>query len=171
MANINDTIAPKLLGLDPTKQTDIDKLMVRAPPVLESARCHLESVSRGVKHLETHSERALDTLSDPDCVQLAPEIVLLSIENSATFTYPQYSISSCRKLIVSAQVEELDGSQNEWGWSKSKLGANAILACSMAVCRAGAAAKSMPLYKCAARERMGAPRDQGVVRSPERHLA
>ena len=28
--NINDTIAPKLLGLDPTKQTDIDKLMVRA---------------------------------------------------------------------------------------------------------------------------------------------
>jgi len=44
-------------------------------------------------------------------------------------------------------VEELDGSKNEWGWSKSKLGANAILAVSMAVCRAGAAASEMPLYQ------------------------
>ena len=32
-------------------------------------------------------------------------------------------------------------------WSKSKLGANAILAVSMAICRAGAAAKKEPLYK------------------------
>ena len=76
-----------------------------------------------------------------------------------------------QKAIDEKMVQELDGTKNDWGWSKSKLGANAILAVSMAVCRAGAAAKSMPLYKCAARERMGAPRDQGVVRPPERHLA
>jgi enolase len=44
-------------------------------------------------------------------------------------------------------VQELDGSKNEWGWSKSKLGANAILAVSMAVAKAGAAAKGVPLYK------------------------
>ena len=37
---------------------------------------------------------------------------------------------------------ELDGTKN-----KSKLGANAILAVSMAVCRAGAATKNFPLYK------------------------
>jgi len=37
---------------------------------------------------------------------------------------------------------KLDGTKN-----KSKLGANAILAVSMAVCRAGAAAKDLPLYK------------------------
>jgi len=37
---------------------------------------------------------------------------------------------------------KLDGTEN-----KSKLGANAILAVSMAVCRAGAAAKKIPLYK------------------------
>merc|ERR1712164_65899 len=85
----NDTIAPKLIGLDPTKQTDLDKLM----------------------------------------------------------------------------VEELDGSQNEWGWSKSKLGANAILACSMAVCRAGAAAKGMPLYKYIA-ELAGKPTDKFVMPVP-----
>merc|ERR1719356_1981065 len=44
-------------------------------------------------------------------------------------------------------VEELDGTKNEWGWSKSKLGANAILGVSLAVARAGAAAKSVPLYQ------------------------
>ena len=44
-------------------------------------------------------------------------------------------------------VEELDGSKNEWGWSKSKLGANAILGVSLAVARAGASASGVPLYK------------------------
>jgi len=44
-------------------------------------------------------------------------------------------------------VEKLDGTQNEWGWCKSKLGANGILAVSMALCRAGAAAKDLPLYR------------------------
>lgn len=44
-------------------------------------------------------------------------------------------------------ISRIDGSKNEWGWSKSKVGANAILAVSMAVCRAGAAANGMPLYQ------------------------
>ncbi|XP_009764205.1 enolase-like [Nicotiana sylvestris] len=44
-------------------------------------------------------------------------------------------------------VHELDGTQNEWGWCKQKLGANAILAVSLAVCKAGAAARNVPLYK------------------------
>jgi enolase len=44
-------------------------------------------------------------------------------------------------------VENLDGSKNEWGWSKSKLGANSILAVSLAVARAGAAAYKLPLYE------------------------
>jgi len=71
VANVNDIIGPKLVGMDVTQQSTIDKLM----------------------------------------------------------------------------VEELDGSKGQWGWSKSKLGANAILAVSMAVCRAGAAASEMPLYQ------------------------
>merc|ERR1711869_30013 len=49
--------------------------------------------------------------------------------------------------IDKKMVEVLDGTKNEWGWSKSKLGANAILAVSMAVCRAGAASSEMPLYQ------------------------
>jgi enolase len=49
--------------------------------------------------------------------------------------------------IDNKMVQELDGTKNEWGWSKSKLGANAILGVSLAVCRAGAAANKLPLYK------------------------
>ena len=44
-------------------------------------------------------------------------------------------------------VKELDGSQNEWGYSKKKLGANAILAVSLAVARAGGYSRGIPLYK------------------------
>ncbi|CAK9090123.1 unnamed protein product [Durusdinium trenchii] len=52
-----------------------------------------------------------------------------------------------QKEIDKKMVELLDGTQNDWGWSKSSLGANAILAVSMAVCRAGAASMEMPLYQ------------------------
>lgn len=49
--------------------------------------------------------------------------------------------------IDNYMVQQLDGTQNEWGWCKQKLGANAILAVSLAVCKAGAAALNVPLYK------------------------
>lgn len=49
--------------------------------------------------------------------------------------------------IDAVMTDELDGTMGDYGSKKSKLGANAILGVSMAVCRAGAAAKNMPLYK------------------------
>jgi len=49
--------------------------------------------------------------------------------------------------IDELMVQQLDGTKNEWGWSKSKLGANAILGVSLAVARAGAAKKRVPLYQ------------------------
>ncbi|GLT94645.1 hypothetical protein SLE2022_123740 [Rubroshorea leprosula] len=49
--------------------------------------------------------------------------------------------------IDNFMVQQLDGTQNEWGWCKQKLGANAILAVSLAVCKAGAMVKNIPLYK------------------------
>ncbi|KAJ0262165.1 Bifunctional enolase 2/transcriptional activator [Hirschfeldia incana] len=49
--------------------------------------------------------------------------------------------------IDNFMVHELDGTQNEWGWCKQKLGANAILAVSLAVCKAGAVVSGIPLYK------------------------
>lgn len=48
--------------------------------------------------------------------------------------------------IDKKMVEEIDGTQNEWGWCKQKVGANAILAVSLALARAGAADKNVPLY-------------------------
>merc|ERR1719343_1665302 len=70
-----------------------------------------------------------------------------------------------QKGIDMAMVEELDGSKNEWGWSKAKLGANAILAVSMAACRAGAAASEMPLYQYIAKI-AGKPTDKFVMPVP-----
>ncbi|KAK9050134.1 hypothetical protein SSX86_030896 [Deinandra increscens subsp. villosa] len=49
--------------------------------------------------------------------------------------------------IDNFMVQHLDGTQNEWGWCKQKLGANAILAVSLAVCKAGASVLKIPLYK------------------------
>lgn len=49
--------------------------------------------------------------------------------------------------IDNFMVQELDGTKNEWGWCKQKLGANAILAVSLAVCKAGASVKKIPLYQ------------------------
>ena len=52
-----------------------------------------------------------------------------------------------QKGLDKQMVEELDGTKNEWGWCKSKLGANAILAVSLALCRAGAKERGQPLYE------------------------
>jgi len=70
-----------------------------------------------------------------------------------------------QKEIDTYMVETLDGEQNDWGWSKAKLGANAILAVSMALCRAGAAASKMPLYKYIARL-SGKPSDRFIMPVP-----
>jgi hypothetical protein len=52
-----------------------------------------------------------------------------------------------QKALDDFMVQSLDGSKSENGWTKSKLGANAILGVSMAACRAGAAAAKVPLYQ------------------------
>ena len=58
------------------------------------------------------------------------------------------------------KMNALDGTPN-----KSKLGANAILGVSMAVCKAGAASKDMPLYKHIA-ELAGNPTDKMCMPVP-----
>ena len=51
-----------------------------------------------------------------------------------------------QEVIDRKMVEELDGTTNEWGWCKSKLGANAIFAVSLAVARGVAEQSGVPLY-------------------------
>merc|ERR1719432_90690 len=70
-----------------------------------------------------------------------------------------------QKAIDKLMVEVIDGTQNDWGWSKSNLGANAILAVSMAVCRAGAASMQMPLYEYIA-NLAGRPTDKFIMPVP-----
>merc|ERR1719482_1746031 len=70
-----------------------------------------------------------------------------------------------QEVIDKLMVEVIDGSQNEWGWSKSVLGANAILAVSMAICRAGAASMQIPLYEYIA-YLSGRPTDKFVMPVP-----
>merc|ERR1719353_1398560 len=88
-------------------------------------------------------------LRDGDKTRLLGKGVLKAVQNINDLIRPKLigmNVSEQSK-IDKCMVEELDGTKNEWGWSKSKLGANAILAVSMAVCRAGAAAAEMPLYQ------------------------
>merc|ERR1712032_1128687 len=70
-----------------------------------------------------------------------------------------------QKEIDRIMVEVLDGTQNDWGWSKSALGANAILAVSMAICRAGAASMQVALYEYIA-TLAGRPTDKYVMPVP-----
>lgn len=67
--------------------------------------------------------------------------------------------------IDKLMVETLDASKNEWGWCKSTLGANAILAVSLAVCRAGAYVTKKPLYEYIA-VLAGNPTDKFIMPVP-----
>jgi len=49
--------------------------------------------------------------------------------------------------IDNFMIKEIDGTSNEFGFCKNKMGANAILSVSLAVARAGAAARNVPLYE------------------------
>jgi enolase len=87
-------------------------------------------------------------LRDKDPKRHGGKGVLKAVSNVLSIIKPAligHSVTD-QKGIDKLMVESLDGSQNEWGWSKSKLGANSILAVSMAVCRAAASAKNIPLY-------------------------
>merc|ERR1719326_1264261 len=88
-------------------------------------------------------------LRDGDKSRLLGKGCIKAVENVNNLIAPKLIGMNVTKQVQidKKMVETLDGTQNEWGWCKSKLGANAILAVSMAVCRAGAAASRMPLYK------------------------
>uniref|UniRef100_A0A7S1RWA7 Phosphoglycerate kinase n=1 Tax=Alexandrium catenella TaxID=2925 RepID=A0A7S1RWA7_ALECA len=106
-------------------------------------------------------------LRDNDKNRLLGKGVLTAVKNVNELIAPKLigmDVTEQTK-IDKVMVEELDGSKNEWGWSKAKLGANAILAVSMAVCRAGAAASEVPLYQYIA-QLSGKPTDKFVMPVP-----
>jgi enolase len=66
-------------------------------------------------------------------------------------------------------IEEVDGTKSEWGSFKTKVGANAILAVSLALARAGAKSKGVPLYHHVA-ELAGNPTDKFVLPVPSLNI-
>jgi len=106
-------------------------------------------------------------LRDNDKGRLLGKGVLKAVDNVNNIIGPKLIGMDVtdQKGIDDLMVQTLDGTTNEWGWCKAKLGANAILAVSMAVCRAGAAASQMPLYQYIAKLG-GKPTDRFVMPVP-----
>ena len=88
-------------------------------------------------------------LRDGDKSRYLGKGVLKAVKNINEIIKPKLIGQSAfdqRKLDM-MMIKDLDGSKNEYGFTKSKLGANAILAVSLAIARAGASASYLPLHK------------------------
>lgn len=84
-------------------------------------------------------------LRDKDASRYLGKGVLTAIKNVEEFIKPALvgqNVADQGVLDV-LMVENLDGSKNQFGWCKSKLGANAILAVSLALARAACAAENV----------------------------
>jgi len=90
----------------------------------------------------TGKHEALE-LRDGDKSRYLGKGVLKAVENVNSKIAPAVKGLDCTKQAeIDSKMIELDGTDN-----KGNLGANAMLAVSMAACRAGAAAKGIPLYQ------------------------
>jgi enolase len=106
-------------------------------------------------------------LRDKDPKRYGGKGVLKAIDNVNTIIKPGLVGKDVteQKELDTFMVENLDGTKNEWGFCKSKLGANAILAVSLAAARAAAAYKKIPLYQYIA-ELAGKKTDKYVLPVP-----
>jgi len=88
-------------------------------------------------------------LRDGDKSRYGGKGVLKAVNNINTIIGPalEGKDATQQQELDEYMVQTLDGSKNEWGWCKTNLGANAILAVSLALARAGAAQKGVPLYQ------------------------
>lgn len=99
----------------------------------------IDSVPSGAS---TGSNEALE-LRDGDKERYGGKGVLSAVKNVNEIISPKLVGSNClNQREIDNMMIALDATEN-----KSKLGANAILGVSMAVCRAGAKARALPLYR------------------------
>jgi len=110
-------------------------------------------------------------LRDKDAKRYNGKGVLKAVENVHKILSPALKGMNVREQtkIDKKMVEELDGTQNEWGWCKQKVGGNAILAVSLALARAGAADKKVPLYQYLA-ELSGKRTDKFILPVPSLNI-
>lgn len=110
-------------------------------------------------------------LRDGDANRYLGKGVLKAVKNVNEIISPGlqgYDVSK-QDVIDKRMVEELDGTRNDWGWCKQKLGANAILAVSLATARAGADANGIPLYQHLA-ELAGKPTERYITPCPSLNI-
>ena len=90
----------------------------------------------------TGSREAIE-LRDNDAARFGGKGVLDAVANvNGPIAKALVGMDACDQQAIDQAMIEIDGTEN-----KSKLGANAILAVSMATAKAAAAAKEMPLYR------------------------
>ena len=135
--------------------------------VLENGQVYRAAVPSGAS---TGVYEALE-LRDKDAGRFNGKGCIQAVKNVNTIINPALKGMDCtnQEKIDRFMVEELDGTQNEWGWCKQKIGANAILAVSLATARAGAASKGVPLYHHLA-ELAGKPTHKFVMPVPSLNI-
>ncbi|MGH7492021.1 MAG: phosphopyruvate hydratase [bacterium] len=115
---------------NPTVEVDV---------VLESGNLGRAAVPSGAS---TGEHEAIE-LRDKDAKRFMGKGVLLAVQNINDVIAPEIvGLESTEQLAVDRAMLELDGTEN-----KSKLGANAILGVSLAVAKAAAQDRGLPLFK------------------------
>ncbi|CAG9319978.1 unnamed protein product [Blepharisma stoltei] len=106
-------------------------------------------------------------LRDKDFSRYLGKGVLKAVDNVKSIIKPAILGRNVtdQQNIDKFMVETLDGTSNEWGWIKNKLGANAILGVSLCLARAGAADAGLPLYAYIA-HLAGKPIDKFILPVP-----
>eukprot|EP00449_Zooxanthella_nutricula_P047461 CAMPEP_0198606050 /NCGR_PEP_ID=MMETSP1462-20131121/154697_1 /TAXON_ID=1333877 /ORGANISM="Brandtodinium nutriculum, Strain RCC3387" /LENGTH=1206 /DNA_ID=CAMNT_0044337853 /DNA_START=1 /DNA_END=3619 /DNA_ORIENTATION=+ len=167
VSNVNDILAPKLVGLDVTKQSEIDTLMVETIDGTQNDWGWSKS-SLGANAILAVSMAVCR--AGAASMQMPLYEYIANIAGRPTDKYmmpvPSFNVINGGSHAGNRlALPGVHGTQNDWGWSKSALGANAILAVSMAVCRAGAASMQMPLYEYIANI-AGRPTDKYMMPVP-----
>lgn len=140
---------------------------VEAELITSSGQVFRASVPSGAS---TGVYEALE-LRDKDDKRYLGKGVIKAVENVHNILNPGLKGSNVadQTNIDRKMIEQLDGTQNEWGWCKQKVGANAILSVSLALARAGAAEKMVPLYQYRA-ELAGKRTDKFVTPVPSLNI-
>lgn len=122
----------------------------RGNPTVEVELCteHRHFVSRVPSGASTGIYEALE-LRDDDKTRYCGKGVLKAVGNVNTIIAPALAGKELghQQEIDDLMVKTLDGTKNEYGWCKSKLGANAILGASLAYAQATAAHNHHQLFK------------------------
>jgi enolase len=133
-----------------TKITGREILDSRGNPTVEVELdvAHHSYVSRVPSGASTGIYEALE-LRDEDKSRYCGKGVLKAVGNVNSIIAPALLGKELgqQTAIDDEMVKVLDGTKNEYGWCKSKLGANAILGVSLAYSRATAYHQKIPLYR------------------------